>query len=534
MRASSHQSRLTSSRPATVEPVDPTEEYLLRAAGHVRRRAGGWAVAALGFVCFLPYLAVGIGNRSAVQAGTLLSALMALPVLAVGWRGRPFWVYPALLAPLCVSIAKAAVGETGNDLDLCVKALIVWATSCLTLLPAQHVAPRHPAHLLTGVAAAVLLHAAVGAYQMYSFQGGVFPLPELYNNPSFLSVQDNARTIALWIRRPFGLFPEPSAMTASVAPFVLFWAAELCGLIRLHQQPSRWQRRVWAAAAAGGTGLMIVSQSGHAAVALAAGATFVAVWFARQRATARSYLAVLGVFGVLVPAVLAAATALIGERVGGRTGLANGSWEERSSSLVAGFDLLVGGGPATAVFGLGCGLSTPALWSAARLDAVWSVLLSYVYETGLVGGLAVAAIGHHLLRAWRAGGGGVAFPAIAGVWLVGVTLTTSYQQLLPLWLALGWLTVWPEICRAGAAAEAKSEAVTAEEPPVPAADEKEKDTGRGAVAPSEPAVRARPTRWKALEAASGETGLTTGAGTRAGWGLRRSGGATIVIPEDAD
>src|SRR5687768_14530031 len=40
-----------------------------------------WMVGILGFVCFIPYPAFSAGNRSAVQLGNVLSALMALPVL---------------------------------------------------------------------------------------------------------------------------------------------------------------------------------------------------------------------------------------------------------------------------------------------------------------------------------------------------------------------------------------------------------------------------------------------------------------------
>jgi membrane-associated protease RseP (regulator of RpoE activity) len=39
----------------------------------------------------------------------------------------------------------------------------------------------------------------------------------------------------------------------------------------------------------------------------------------------------------------------------------------------------------------------------------------------------------------------LALAAVLFVGLVGVTITTSYEQLLPLWLALGLLTVWPEV-----------------------------------------------------------------------------------------
>jgi hypothetical protein len=86
------------------------------------------------------------------------------------------------------------------------------------------------------------------------------------------------------------------------------------------------------------------------------------------------------------------------------------------------------------------------VWDSDRIEAVWSVLLTYLYETGLVGGVAIVAAGAYLVGVWRAAGWSLTFAAITAVWLVGVTITTSYEQLLPIWMALGWLTVWPAIC----------------------------------------------------------------------------------------
>jgi hypothetical protein len=106
---------------------------------------------------------------------------------------------------------------------------------------------------------------------------------------------------------------------------------------------------------------------------------------------------------------------------------------------------VLNGNPFTAIFGLGAGMSAPALWSAARIDAVFSVLLTYVYETGVIGLVAVVGIGLHLLRTWKRVRYDMTFAVVFVVWLVGVTLTTSYQQLLSLWMTLGWLTVWPLI-----------------------------------------------------------------------------------------
>jgi hypothetical protein len=265
-------------------------------------------------------------------------------------------------------------------------------------------------------------------------------------NPSFLSVQENAEIIARYTQRPFGLFPEPSAMSSSLAPWVVFWTAYLCRAVPLNCQPGRRTRALFAAAAAAGLGLIIMSRSGHAAVTLVAMLPFAALWLARNRATLRSYLVIASVCGVLLPVVLYSASQALGTRVGGSE-LGNSSWEDRTSSLVIGFSLMADGDLAGLVFGMGPGLSSKAVQENAGLEAVWSVLLPYVYETGVVGLLAVCGVGYYLLRQWSSQPYTLAFAAFAGVWLAGVTITTSYNQLLPIWLALGWLTVWPAVCK---------------------------------------------------------------------------------------
>jgi hypothetical protein len=433
-----HAARAVTVAPALRRPAQGT--------GRTHARGLGVLVGAFAFFCFLPYASIAVGNRSALQVGNALTLLLALPALLLPWTRRGLWVYPILLVPLCVSAVKVAVTGEG-DPALCYKEGIFWALSCLTVLAAQLWAAEYSLELLTGAAAATLLHVGVGAWQWFAFRGdGHLPLVELYANPSFLSVQENADTIARYIRRPFGLFPEPSAMSSSLAPWVLFWAAEWCGILRLRREPARWQRALFAVAAAGGLGLIILSQSGHAAVTLAAVLMFAAVWFVRRRATPGAYLAIVFAIGVVLPAVVWFAIESLSSRVGGASEMGNSSWGDRSTSLVIGLQLWLRDVP-TLLFGTGVGLTSPALQRGAQLEAVWSVLLTYVYETGVVGLIAVAYVGRHLLRAWRVNGFGLAFAAVFVVWLVGVTVTTSYQQLLPLWLTLGWLCAWPAICR---------------------------------------------------------------------------------------
>jgi hypothetical protein len=414
-----------------------------RAAG-TRERWHTAAAFGLGFLGFLPYPAIPAGNNSAIQFGTLLTLVLLVPVAMTAWKRKPFYLALVILIPLVLSAAKVALtGQVGLDISL--KTLLNWTLPLLTLLPAQFYAPRRLMPMLTGIAAATILHVAVGCWQEYVFlNGGELPLLSLYVNPSFYSVPEQANDIVRYIQRPFGLFSEPSAMSSSLAPWVLLWIAELCGLIRFPSKPARWQRWLFNAATVGGLLLIISSRSGHAMVTLAVVILFGALWLKKARATPRNFMATLAVFGVVLPLAIWLTVLALGNRVAEATGM-NQSWQDRSNSLIDGLRLWLGTDLPTVVFGMGVGLSAQALTEHAGLEAVWSVLLTYIYEAGVVGAIALAWVGHYLWRAWRASGMNLVFAAIFFVWLVGVTVTTSYNQLLPIWLALGLFTVWPKV-----------------------------------------------------------------------------------------
>lgn len=425
-------------------PTEPARVALPRPSPEALRAPVGLYCAALAFFCFLPYPAYAVGNATALQVGNLMVLLLALPAVLVSWRRRPYWVFPLIMAPLCVSALKAAVA--GHDeLDVALKGLLVWGLSAMTVLAAQLCAPRHALQMLTGIAAACLLHAFVGLWQVHAFSQGEFPLVGIYVNPAFLSVQDNASVIARYVQRPFGLFPEPSAMSASLAPWVLILLALSLGLLRLRDPAGPRHRLLFGAAALGGLGLIIVSRSGHAAPTCLAVVGLVAAWFVRARATAKTFGAVLVVFGLFLPVVLFLAARSVGDRLGGKTAFGNSSWGERADSLRIGFRLVTESDLPTNLFGMGVGLSSPALKDVAGIDAVFSVLLTYVFETGVLGALAAALVGFALLRVWAASRYATAFALVAAVWLVGVTVITSYEVLLPIWMTLGWLTVWHEV-----------------------------------------------------------------------------------------
>src|SRR5258707_8755349 len=134
-------------------------------------RRAGLITAALGFFCFLPYVAVTVGNTSAVQAGSMLTLLVTLPVLFLSLRRGPIWLFALIIAPLCIAALKVALTGDG-DVGLALKTVPVWALSCLTIVAAQVCAPRYAVELLTGIAIATVLHTLMGGLQFYYFSNG--------------------------------------------------------------------------------------------------------------------------------------------------------------------------------------------------------------------------------------------------------------------------------------------------------------------------------------------------------------------------
>src|SRR3954469_25230651 len=131
-----------------------------RLAAVQRRRA--LLAGAMGFFCFMPYPALNIGNTTAIQLGNVLTLLMALPVLVVSWKRRPFWIVPLLLAPLCLGALHVALTSSGADAITSFKSINVWTISAVAVLATQLYAPAYALEMLTGVALATLAHVAVG------------------------------------------------------------------------------------------------------------------------------------------------------------------------------------------------------------------------------------------------------------------------------------------------------------------------------------------------------------------------------------
>src|SRR5262249_39481749 len=142
--------------------------------------------------------------------------------------GRTFGAFVILLTPLYLSMLVNVMFGDVPVVGVLPKETISLSVAMLVLWPAQWLADRRLLpEVLKAATLAMVIHALIGLYQVYSFTKDEFPLLFLYRNPSFRSMEAWSPIYARFIKRPCGLFPEPSAMAASLGP----WLVLLTGLL---------------------------------------------------------------------------------------------------------------------------------------------------------------------------------------------------------------------------------------------------------------------------------------------------------------
>jgi hypothetical protein len=405
--------------------------------------------------CFFPYPAVALGGSNGLQLSQAL-AVAGAPLLCLRAPGRPFVALLLIMAPVYLSaLANSMLGSVPSA-DLLPKESVSLTLALVVLWPAEWVMRRELLRaVLAAACAAIVAHALVGLYQVYGFSRDEFPLLFLYRNPSFKSMETWSRIYALYIKRPCGLFPEPSAMAASLGP----WLVLLAGLVLDPRQGRVLGRRGrWVAAAAGAAGFSLValSRSGSvfaiAAAVLALCAGRVPDWF---RSFGLGALLTAGAVVIVVAAVAGYVALSLSEGFRDRV---DSSWGLRGLSIQAG--LTANTDPASLAVGVGPGQSTPVVrrrlaWVPLPEDqdelAVFSLTVCYYMETGLVGCLALLAVLTMAVRAITRSAAVLLGLCALGAWLVGVGATTSYMPLSAIWLFLGAMLCWDRLFPRGRA-----------------------------------------------------------------------------------
>ena len=361
------------------------------------RREWSWAAWLFAFACFFPYPALAIGGNTGLQVSQA-AALAAIPFLVARPPGRSFWAILLLLGSVFVSTFLNHMFADVPLPDVLVKESIGMALAVLVIWPADWLADRDLfREVLAAAGAAIVLHSLIGLLQLYSFSKDQFPLLFLYVNPSFHSMQEWAEEYALYIKRPCGLFPEPSAMAASLGP----WTVLLAGLLLDPGLRRRlgW-RRAWPVLPPVACGCLMLALSGSgstfalmaALLVICAGEVWRMVHAPRPSQLVMVALVLLSVASVLGYAI----SQLSSDHLTGRI---DSSWGLRTASIRMG--LTLNSDPLNVAVGVGPGQSSPIIkshWSGPPIPktqvdvAIFSVAVRYYAETGLLGAAALLAV----------------------------------------------------------------------------------------------------------------------------------------------
>ncbi len=394
----------------------------------------------LGFSALMPYPALPVGSHSGLQAGHVVALFLTAFHARYLIRRRVHLLVVMVLVLAMVPALALQPWQSSNlhaALGQCAALCVVLAAGCVDR-------DAYPS-LVKGVCGATAVHVLVGLLQQYAYRSEQFPFLSLYVNPSFAPLDQGTtswKTYALYTKRSFGLFPEPSAMAASLGAWLVLLGFLLLG--PRHNVPDALfrHRHGLLGVFVGGLVLVVLGQSGGSAAIILGLAPAVvlhalAAW--RSASTVQNAKALL----VLVVGLLTAGiTLFVGhERIVRELSQA-ASWVDRFRSIVYGFSSLLQGDVYDFLFGYGLGAVAPMTQAATGATSVHSWIGSYVMGTGATGALALGGIVLYVVHQIFPSRQRVMGYSVLFVWLFAALVVTGYSQLLAMWLCLGLLLHW--------------------------------------------------------------------------------------------
>jgi hypothetical protein len=404
------------------------------------------------FSSFFVFPALPIGRTAALTIPVALAGIVILASLP-RIKGSECSPYAWIMVPVMVSGWYVLFVGTALAPEVVPKAVVATAMSLVVVIPALRLLhDGYGDQFVVGAALAILVHAALGAYQVFAFERSEFPFADLMNtNPGMALVAQDPATYAEYVKRPFGLFAEPSAMAACVGPWLVVISR---AVFSRSGGGSRRRTLVLALALASGLWLVVVSKSGMSAPIVAGTAlTALAAAFSWRRHSVATRAAGL----VLGGAIAVGSLMWLSENASARFDLPeNDSWQARLESLKVGVrslaasldsrDSFLGGvGPGQAYFAVN---SSDRRYQAGHdVTAVWSVGLNYALESGLLGVAAMLWVAACAVWSIWASRDRFAGAVCAAVWLTGIFFATSYAGQPALWTGLAALLSWRFVAR---------------------------------------------------------------------------------------
>jgi len=397
-----------------------------RRGGLVRRGPHLWRVVDFLYVVasFLPYLALPLGASTNIPLTSLLAPL---------WLPRALR-YPRLLAVVgLLAFAPLVTGYFGMLVGRPVSnpfALVTWAAYVLPVAVIAVLVIESSEQVVRAIAFGAGASALFVLFQQWAIARGTVPFLAYYDMPGYAAIRPDL--VVNYIRRPFGLFPEPSFMAGTLA-------LATTAMVLLLRASSRRLAPVHYAVVALVLTALVVSRSGSAVVA---GLVLLGVVLAPHARGLRWPL----VFGAVGTGGAFVAAQIL-ER---RSSAVDFSWSDRSASIVAAF-AHTAEDPVTALLGVGRGhaahlfstgeISLSSFEVVGAVQDIYSVLGRVAVEAGFVCGVVLIVSGyaaHRGAHAASAERNGRLVGLLAGVlWVVVAGLTISYDSAAWIWLSLG-------------------------------------------------------------------------------------------------
>ena len=377
---------------------------------------------------FLPYFAIPVGENTNVPISSIVALLIAPKSLAMP---RLFVGIQSLLmgAPLVAAFAVLlASGESAN-----IAPLVTWVLYAMPFSAMAVIAFGNPRALVAPLRVFLVFSASFALVQKFLFiDKGTLPFISYYRMPGYASVESNLPTILTYIKRPFGLFPEPSFLAGSLALATL-------SLIAVVYAVGEGVRRLDVYICLLSILVIYLSKSGSAIPTCVL--ILVALYWPRTAGLRRlTVICIASATGLFVGASILLE----------RNSVNNWSWADRATSLVGAFRFMfadpirmlvgVGRGESAALFQSG-DIPLSGLAYSHVLSDIYSVTGRVIFENGVVfGGSAMVALCVFIFLGSRElAGRVVAWSFLAG-WLVVGTITTSYDSAAWIWAMPGILT----------------------------------------------------------------------------------------------
>lgn len=386
---------------------------------------------------FFPFPAIPIGNTTGLQIGHMCAVLFLI--------FNPFWIRQcsSLFLAFSLIVLPSVFSLLFDFSSINFNNTVSFFAAMILLVIGDISTQQRYVIFVRSISFAVIFHSLIGVVQQIWYLNEDFPLLGLYINPSFSTVidDDNWKIYAYYTKRSFGLFPEPSAMFASISPFLVFLGYKVF-TGQFHKWESKRDQLIQTLALFMGGVLVVSGRSGGTPALIVA--LLPALYIYMQKVWKKpTLMSLMTIFFGCILFIYFGYMALEGvsERFDAEV-VAEGSWSERINSIEYGLLSIVSGDFIEMFFGYGLGMVSPLTYAATGASSVHSWIVGYFMGHGIVGVVFFLIFLSISFLSIKKSDSKIQGLSILFVWLVSASVVTGYLQLLSMWIAIGVLLNW--------------------------------------------------------------------------------------------